>query len=69
VTTALRDGNGTPRGFAKLARDDTARKQAELALKASESRYRRLFEAAYDVILILEAESGRPKTGPTVHAL
>jgi len=36
----------------------TNRKQAEEALKASEVRYRRLFESAKDGILILDAETG-----------
>ena len=31
----------------------------ELALKASELRYRRLFETAQDGILILDADSGK----------
>jgi PAS domain S-box-containing protein len=35
------------------------RESAELALRASESRYRRLFEAARDGILILDALTGR----------
>src|SRR4030042_3069566 len=35
------------------------RERAEETLKASETRYRRLFEAAKDGILILDAESGR----------
>jgi PAS domain S-box-containing protein len=35
------------------------RKNAEEKLKASESRYRRLFEAAKDGILILDADSGQ----------
>jgi len=38
--------------------DITARKQAEEKLLASEVRYRRLFEAAKDGILILDAETG-----------
>lgn len=38
--------------------DITERRQAEALLKASEVRYRRLFETAQDGILILDAESG-----------
>ena len=40
-------------------RDNTDRKLAEEAKIASEMRYRRLFEAAQDGILILDAESGQ----------
>jgi PAS domain S-box-containing protein len=38
--------------------DDTGRKKAEAAWKASERHYRRLFETAKDGILILNAETG-----------
>ncbi|HMD68878.1 MAG TPA: PAS domain S-box protein, partial [Chitinivibrionales bacterium] len=41
-----------------LEDDIVERKRAEEALKASEIRYRRLFEAAKDGILILDAETG-----------
>jgi PAS domain S-box-containing protein len=40
-------------------RDITERKQSEKAIHASELSYRRLFEAAKDGILILEADTGR----------
>ena len=39
-------------------RDITARRQGERDLSASEARYRRLFEAATDGILLVDAESG-----------
>lgn len=40
-------------------RDITERRGAEMAIAASETRYRRLFESAKDGILILNAESGK----------
>ncbi|HEX3111263.1 MAG TPA: PAS domain S-box protein, partial [Thermoanaerobaculia bacterium] len=40
-------------------RDITERAEAAHRLKASESRYRRLFETAQDAILILEEDSGK----------
>ncbi len=39
-------------------RDITARKEAEARLRVSETRYRRLFEATQDGILIVDAETG-----------
>ncbi len=42
-----------------VCRDITGRKQAEAARAASEIRYRRLFEAARDGILILDADTGK----------
>jgi two-component system, cell cycle sensor histidine kinase and response regulator CckA len=42
-----------------IIRDVTEAKKAEEAMSASEVRYRRLFEAAQDGILILDADTGR----------
>src|ERR1700720_2070453 len=42
-----------------VATDISDRKRAERALRASEVSYRRLFEAAKDGILILDADTGR----------
>ena len=49
---------GEVQGVFAAARDITERKQVEEALQSSESKYRRLFEAARDGILILNAETG-----------
>ncbi|HEX7175562.1 MAG TPA: ATP-binding protein, partial [Pyrinomonadaceae bacterium] len=46
-------------GLSVYFHDIGARKQAEREMKVSEVRYRRLFEAAHDGILILNAETGR----------
>jgi len=54
----LRDGMGRIIGTCGISSDITERKLVEAALIASEVRYRRLFEAAKDGILILDAETG-----------
>ncbi|MGD0078673.1 MAG: PAS domain S-box protein [Sedimentisphaerales bacterium] len=51
--------DGTLLGGFGTVTDITQRKQAQEALLASEIRYRRLFEAARDGILILDSDSGR----------
>ena len=53
----LHDENGKIIGFQGVTRDISARKKAEAALLASELRYRRLFEAAKDGVIILDASS------------
>ncbi|MBN1572768.1 MAG: PAS domain S-box protein [Deltaproteobacteria bacterium] len=57
--TPIMDKEGNVIGFRGIARDITEKKRAEEALHASETRYRRLFEAAKDGILILNADTGR----------
>lgn len=53
------DNDGRIIGAAKIARDITERKRAADTVKASEIRYRRLFESAKDGIFILDAETGQ----------
>jgi PAS domain S-box-containing protein len=45
--------------LAELKVEETGRLRAEAALQASETRYRRLFEAAQDGIFILDADTGQ----------
>jgi PAS domain S-box-containing protein len=52
--TVLREISGQPAGMLSVIRDVTERKQDERKLLVSELRYRRLFEAAHDGILILD---------------
>lgn len=59
VITTLRDEAGQVRGFVKVTRDVTERRRIEERLRASETRYRRLFESARDGILILDAGTHR----------
>lgn len=56
--TVERDAEGTPKAIHCLLVDITDRKNNEAALETSERRYRRLFEAAKDGILILDIETG-----------
>ncbi|KAF0108989.1 MAG: histidine kinase [Anaerolineaceae bacterium] len=49
---------GEVMGVIGISMDVTERKRAEAVLSASESRFRRLFEAARDGILILDHETG-----------
>jgi PAS domain S-box-containing protein len=57
--TDIQDDSGYRTGFVCVIRDITAFKQVQDALVASETRYRRLFEAAQDGILILNSYTGQ----------
>ena len=59
TASQIRDAQNRLIGVSTIAHDITQRKRAEDAMHASEMRYRRLFEAAQDGILILDAESGQ----------
>jgi PAS domain S-box-containing protein len=59
TTSIIHNQVGKPVGLRWLIRDITQRKEAEEALKASETRYRRLFESAKDGILLLDADTGQ----------
>jgi PAS domain S-box-containing protein len=54
----VKDASGTVTGIVEVAIDITENKRNEHDILASEARYRRLFEAAKDGILILSAETG-----------
>ena len=55
----IRDESGAIAGVVLVFHDITERRRAERRIEISESRYRRLFEAAHDGILILDAGSGQ----------
>ncbi len=58
----MRNTGGRIIGLVCIGKDVTENKQADHALRESENRYRRLFEAARDGILLLDAKTGRIST-------
>ncbi|PLS87490.1 MAG: hypothetical protein CYG60_01600, partial [Actinobacteria bacterium] len=59
LITALQDGKGNLRGFAKVTRDVTERKRAEEALRQSEERHRAVVEQAHEGIFLFAPETKR----------
>ncbi|MBL8258447.1 MAG: PAS domain S-box protein [Candidatus Competibacteraceae bacterium] len=51
--------DGRRKGLIVVGRDITERRQAEEALRESESRYRQLFELESDAILLIDNDTGR----------
>ncbi|AFZ06877.1 multi-sensor signal transduction histidine kinase [Oscillatoria nigro-viridis PCC 7112] len=61
----LLDANGNLAGLLCIGTDISDRKQAEIALQASESELRALFAAMNDVILVIDIEGRYLKIAPT----
>ena len=62
VITALRERDGTLRGFAKVTRDLTARRAQEEALRQSEEQFRLLVESVKDYAIFMLDPEGRVLT-------
>ncbi len=59
TVSPMKSPTGIIIGASTIARDISAQKRWERALKVSETRYRRLFESAKDGIFLLNQESGK----------
>jgi PAS domain S-box-containing protein len=62
ITTALRDQNGKLRGFGKVTRDLSARREAEERFRQAEERFHRLVDAVTDYAIYMLDADGRVAT-------
>jgi PAS domain S-box-containing protein len=62
VITALRDSQGVLRGFGKVTRDLTQRREHEQTLRQSEERFRLLVEGVNDYAIFMLNENGEVAT-------
>ena len=69
ASASLRDEAGRPIGRVVVLRDITERRRAEEALRASEERFRRIAEAADDIIWVLDADARITYANPKVERL
>lgn len=65
VTTALRDENGTLRGFGQVTRDLTPRKHEQNELDKAEQRFHHLVDAVSDYAIFMLDETGHVATWNT----
>src|SRR5579859_7275888 len=69
VITAIKDADGALLGFAKITRDASDRREAEVALRRSEEHARMLFEYSPDAALVCDAKGQIMEANARVTAL
>jgi PAS domain S-box-containing protein len=69
ITTAIYDVEGNPKGFSKVIKDVTQRKEAEDSLRESEERYRVIAQTASDAIITIDEKSMIVLANPAVEKL